>query len=202
MSAIPEYDPHTTLVHIVDWPQFLGYVRSDKSYSSRWRPAKVDFSVAETLDKIEDLTAAERGAYLTLVLEYACCPLADPNKGLASPRQMSYKRAARSMQTGNTRVARIFERLEQTGCISLVPPVSGTEMRGVEERRIERSGDEKSRDEGSGVEAQVHLGSVGGQAEVLVPRLDCDPPLTDPAPNGSRPSAAIKTKINQGTPEW
>ncbi len=139
------------LVHIVAWPEYLRYVRGEKVTSPDWRPLKVDFSVAATLDRTESLTLAECGALLRLVLAYASAPLIDPAdpKG---PRRLPYARAMKGLSARGVSARRMLERLEQERCIALGPsqdrPVqfSAVPSSGVEFSAVESSDDASTKE--------------------------------------------------------
>jgi hypothetical protein len=62
------------LLVVPNWEAYLPYVRISRD-RKRQRLPQVVLHVSEALDTFEGLDAAERGALVTLLLEYASCPL-------------------------------------------------------------------------------------------------------------------------------
>jgi hypothetical protein len=134
-----QLDPNQ-LVHVVDWPRYLKYARNDKISNPDWRVPKVDFPVALTLQRVRSLTMAERGALLTLALEYADSPLINDLGDPKGPRRLRLVDAKRALSQRGLTASRLIDRLVQEGCVALGPsqagPVelesSGVEFSGVE----------------------------------------------------------------------
>ena len=111
-------------IEIPDWEAYLPAVRDDR-IGRHWRPRFIVLPVAETLDVFEELTPAERGAFTTLLLEYASSP---PREGdPRGARRLTVQRAVRVLsESGKSNARRLLAQLGELGRVRFVPDNSGT----------------------------------------------------------------------------
>jgi hypothetical protein len=109
------------LIHISDWPRYLGYVRADRPNTSHWRPPKVSVPVADVLDRLYGLSDADAGVFLCLLLAYASAPLCDADAPATSPRRLTVDLATQSVRIRGAHATRAFGRLEQRSLILICP---------------------------------------------------------------------------------
>ncbi len=162
------------LVHVADWPRFVRYVREDRIHAETWRPGYLNVDVSTTLDAAHDLTDAQLGSWLRLVLLYASSPLLDRSAGPQSARRVTFATASRHLRVRGEHVSRTWEALNRAGLIEFSPGVlpdrqqqtrEGQDLRPSSVRARESDAPTEDQDPGLG-EGTAAAGSPASESEI------------------------------------
>jgi len=129
---------------IRNWPDFLPYVRLSRD-RMRSRLPQVSLNVAEMELATEDMTLAERGAYLTVLLAAASRPLHASAKDALGPRQITRKSILRSLSAGNAHGKRMLASLLERDLMAFCRANDGRLASRVELSRVEQTRAEQTR---------------------------------------------------------